>query len=255
MEASPTSPPPPPPPARPEKRIEIGRVLSEMFSLYGKNLAALLAVAVVIYVIAGVIQGFLRDEGGVVLVLIASVVGLIANALYTGFVVELVADVRADGRRDLTATELISSARHAIWPLIGAGILAGIGIAVGLILLIIPGLFLLTIWSVIAPAIVVERRGVIESFGRSHELVRGDAWNVFGVIVVVFLLVIAASIIAGAIGAEIGLAAVIILSILVAVLTAPIAALVASILFFDLGGGDRAPAATEPPAPPPAPAT
>jgi hypothetical protein len=158
--------------------------------------------------------------------------------------------VRADGRRDLTAGQLVSSARHAIWPLIAAGILAGIGIAIGFVLLIVPGLFLLTIWSVIAPAIVVERRGVFEAFGRSRELVRGEGWNVFGVIVVVFLIVIVGSIIAGAIGAAIGLGALIALSIVISVLTAPIAALVASILFFDLGGGDTAPLATEPQAPP-----
>ena len=57
-------------------------------------------------------------------------------------------------------------------------------------LLIVPGLFLLTIWAVTAPAIVVERRGAIEAFGRSHELVRGEGWTVFGAIVVAFLILI-----------------------------------------------------------------
>ena len=38
--------------------------------------------------------------------ILATIVGLIANALYTGFVVDLVADVRADGRRDMSAGQL-----------------------------------------------------------------------------------------------------------------------------------------------------
>ena len=59
--------------------------------------------------------------------------------------------------------------------LIVAGILAGLGIALGLVLLIVPGLFLLTIWSLIVPSIVVEGKSAGESFGRSRELVAGTA--------------------------------------------------------------------------------
>ena len=35
---------------------------------------------------------------------------------------------------------------------------------------------------------MLENRGVFESFGRSRELVRGHAWNVFGVLIITYLL-------------------------------------------------------------------
>ena len=54
--------------------------------------------------------------------------------------------------RDFTVGELLSSASPAILPLIGNGILFGIAVGIGLFLLIIPGLWLLTIWAVVAPA-------------------------------------------------------------------------------------------------------
>ena len=57
-----------------------------------------------------------------------------------------------------------------------------------MVLLIVPGLFLLTIWAVIVPAVVIDRTGVMGAFGRSRELVRGSGWQVFGVILVLFLL-------------------------------------------------------------------
>jgi hypothetical protein len=101
---------------------------------------------------------------------------------------------------------------------------------------------------------------VIEAFGRSRELVRGNGWNVFGVIVLAFLILIAVYIVASLIGAAIGDAGVVILSIIAGILAEPIVALVASVLFFDLGGGhdvQDSPAAmppTEPPPPPEAPA-
>jgi hypothetical protein len=66
--------------------------------------------------------------------------------------------------------------------LIASGVLAGLGIALGLLLLIIPGLFLLTRWFLIAPVIVLEGRSAGESFGRSWELVRGHGWDAFGLI-------------------------------------------------------------------------
>ncbi|HEY3190605.1 MAG TPA: hypothetical protein VGJ70_24150 [Solirubrobacteraceae bacterium] len=43
--------------------------------------------------------------------------------------------------------------------------------------------------------IVLERRGVFESFGRSRELVRGHGWSVFGTIILGILINIVASIV------------------------------------------------------------
>jgi hypothetical protein len=91
------------------------------------------------------------------------VVGIAAGTLYQGMVVNLVRDVQ-DARRDFSAGELLSSATPFILPLIGAGILAGLGIGIGLFLLLVPGLFLLTIWAVIAPVIVVEKSTVLAAF-------------------------------------------------------------------------------------------
>jgi hypothetical protein len=94
----------------------------------------------------------------------------------------------------------------------------------------------------------------MEAFGRSHDLVRGEGWNVFGAIVVVFLITIALSAVAFAIGGAIGgVGGLAIVSVIVATLTAPIGALVSAVLYFDLGGASTA-APVESAPPPPAPA-
>lgn len=90
------------------------------------------------------------------------------------------------------------------WPLVAVSILFGIGVGIGFVLLIVPGLILLVIWSVVAPVTVLERPGVFAAFGRSRELVRGNGWNVFGVIVLVFLAVAVLSIAAGLIASGLG---------------------------------------------------
>jgi hypothetical protein len=48
--------------------------------------------------------------------------------------------------------------------LIVAGLLAGIGIAIGLVFLIVPGLILLTWWCLIVPVVVLEGKQVGEAF-------------------------------------------------------------------------------------------
>jgi hypothetical protein len=179
--------------------------------------------------------------------LIGVLIALAASFLYTGYVVKLVQDVR-DGRRDFTVGELFSYAAPYVGTLVLNGILAGIAIAIGFVLIIVPGLILLTVWAVIAPSIVVENQGVFEAFGRSRELVRGQGWQVFGAIVLAFLIVFAVGVVASIIGASISDAGQVILQTIANVLTAPVAALVSSILFFDLGGGAGAPTGPEAPA-------
>lgn len=252
MEASPT-----PPPAPAARRIGAGDVISETFSVYRDNFGALFGSALAVFIVVGIIAGLIQTGDSFILALVASIVRLAGHALYTGFVVRLVHDVR-DGRRDETVGDLFEAAMPAILSLIVFGILFGIAVGIGFVFLIVPGLILLTFWSVGAPAIVIEGLNPIEAFGRSWRLVRGNAWSVFGALLLAFLIVLAIQFVISAIATSIGDLALVIGVVLGAALTAPIYSLAVSILYFDLGGGDRAaPAAaaqqgTPPPPPPPA---
>jgi hypothetical protein len=244
----------------PTKRIAVGEVVSETFSTYGQNFGALIGAAIVVFVIVGLAAGLLQTAGGLVMALLASIVQLIGYAVFTGFVVRLVQDVR-DGRRDQGVGDLFSSATGAILPLIVFAILWAIVVGIGFFLLIIPGLILVTFLCVGAPAIVVEREGPLGAFGRSWNLVRGDAWSVFASLLVILIIVLAIQFVLGAIATPISDGAIVVASIISSIITAPIFAIAVSVMFFDLGGGRGAaapaatePAPTEPPPPPPPPA-
>ena len=224
-------------------RVDIGKVLSETFSIYGAQAGVLLGAAAVVFLVVGIAAGLAAASGSLVLSLLAAILGIVASTLYGGFVVKLVDDVR-DGRRDDTVGDLFRSAAGVVGSLIGNGILKGIAVLIGLVLLIVPGLILLTIWAVTGPVIVVERKGVIDAFGRSRELVKGEGWTVFAVIVIVFVIKFVISQVAGAIGGDSD-AASIIFSTAGSIITAPITALASAVLYFDLVGG------SPPQAPPP----
>jgi hypothetical protein len=228
-------------------RIESGRVVGEALAIYRDQAVAVLGGALLVIGIGGAISGLLAVSGSIALAILGLVIQVAAGFLYTGYVVKLVQDVR-DGRRDHSIGELFSSAAPFVGTLFLNGIIAGIAIGIGFVLLIVPGLILLTIWAVVSPVIVVEGAGPIEAFGRSHELVRGDGWPVFGAIVIAFLIVLVASFVSAAIGDAIGDdAGHIIMGTIGDILAAPVLSLVASALFFDLGGGAGAPAPVEAP--------
>jgi len=228
-------------------------VLSEAWDLYKSHWQRLLAIAFVVYLAVALV--------GLVLVLVltwfgailAALVSLVATFWVQGALVKAVEDVR-DGRADLSLGETFDRVQPQLPAIIVAGILAAIGIFIGLLLLIIPGLVLLTWWILIIPVIVIEERSAGESFGRSRQLVRGYAWNVFGVIVLTILLFIAFRIVLGLV--LIPFADWIqsfVTELAVGTLATPFAAVAWTILYFRMRAAKEAPAAVEA-APPPEPA-
>src|SRR5262245_16292984 len=174
--------------------MTIGVVLDEAWTLFTKFFLNFFLIALVVFGVinllyALVVSAISDGNGGAValLGLIGVATAVVGTTWLQGAFVYAVQDAR-DGTFDSSIGEIFSRVSPFIGRLLVAGILAGLGIALGLILLIVPGLFLLTIWAVIAPVIVVEDRRAFESFGRSRELVRGHGWTVFGIVVVVALL-------------------------------------------------------------------
>jgi hypothetical protein len=213
-------------------KLSVGDTLREAFAIYRDQAGVLLPVAFWLFLGVAVLEGLLDDS---IALLALALVTVVLTFLYQGMVVGLVRDVQ-DGRRDSSIGELVRSVLPVLLPLIGAGLIAAIGILFGFLLLIVPGLYLLTIWAVTAPAIVVERRGVFDAFGRSRQLVRGNGWQVLGVMVVAVVIGLAADLLLT--GLAEGLADDPILEIvsyaLASTVTAPIEALVAAVLYFRL---------------------
>src|SRR6266700_1462296 len=162
-------------------------VLNEAWTAYRRHAAHFLTIAFFIYLVTAVLVALLTRYAGVVGLIVAAIIDLVAAFLVQASLVKAVQDVR-DGRVDLDFGETISAAVPYLLPVAAASILAGIGITIGLALIIVPGLILLTFWSLIVPSIVIGGAGPMQAFGESWRRVRGYAWPVFGTYVLVFLL-------------------------------------------------------------------
>jgi len=170
--------------------MTIGGILGEAWQLYTRFFMRFFVIAAIVFLIvnlANALIGVLLGSSSAIaalLALVSVVVSLVGTFWLQGALVYAVNDVR-DGKIDTTVGEVFERVRPDLGTLIGAGILAGLGIAFGLVLLIVPGLILLTWWCLIVPVIVLEGRGITESFSRSRALVRGHGWTVFGIVVIV----------------------------------------------------------------------
>jgi len=223
-------------------------VLGEAWGYYRRFAAHFLLIAFVIYVGAAIVAALLGLAGGIGLFL-GWIINLIAAFLVQAALVKAVQDVR-DGRVDLNLGETVSAVLPYLLPVAAASILAGIGISIGFILIIVPGLVLLTFWSLIVPSIVIGGEGVFGAFGKSWRTVRGYAWHVFGTYVLVFLILIVFNIVLGLVLLALPLAARNFISnVISGTLVAPFLALVVTLIYYrltavhearNLGGGDPA---------------
>jgi hypothetical protein len=171
-------------------------VFGEAWELYKAHWRHFFSIAFIVFAVLAVVGILLTALLGWLGLLVSALISLAGTFWLQGALIQAVSDVR-DGRADLSVSETFSQVYPRLGTIIVAGLLLGLAIAVGLLLLIVPGLYLMTIWIAVIPAIVLENRGIGESFGRSRELVRGYGWNVFGIIVLTILILLGVGITIG----------------------------------------------------------
>ncbi len=128
------------------------------------------------------------------------------------------------GQQPITVGEVWAATQ----PFIGSGVLLTIAVSllagVGMIFLVLPGLYLLIVFSITPAILVFEGQGVGESISRSFRLISGNWWATFGLLFVMSLIVSIMSMIftlpAGIVGGLFGAGVVKDISILTTVFTA-----------------------------------
>jgi cyanophycinase len=184
--------------------FRIGSILRRSWDIYIANFFLFLLIAVIIplphllfpedphrllaenqhLVFAGdpyrlIVEGLTRIAAGLgqlavsIIALIFSLVGP-AVILYCAFQALL--------GRDLIVGDAIRRGLSRFWSILGLGFLKYFGIAIGLLLFVVPGLMLWVRWSAALQACVVEGLGPVASLRRSAEFTTGHRWKIFGIL-------------------------------------------------------------------------
>jgi hypothetical protein len=170
-----------------EAKLSPRGTFREMWRVYRSHWRFLVPAAVVILlpqsIVDGVLEGFhvehirnLVDVATIGVALLTAMVNLMGQAVYSGLTAAAVVDWRAG--QPLPATwGLIRSL--PLGRLVVLDVVVTLGAAVGLVLLVIPGLIFLTYVAPSAPLMKLEHLGVRAAISRSIELVWGQARRVF----------------------------------------------------------------------------
>jgi hypothetical protein len=182
----------------------IGEILSTAFQLYRRHWGTLLGIAAVVVVPLTVLQyvfgHWVRIQGEVTrdqvvstsfwaagtASLLAALVGLLLYQVLTGAITRAIAAEVVGEDPSVEQSHRFGSAR--LGSILLVSVLVGLATVAGLIVFIIPGIYIGVRLAVSIQALVVEGRRGTEAMGRSWVVVGGHWWHAFGTLLVAALL-------------------------------------------------------------------
>lgn len=186
-----------------EARFEFGRVVGLTMGLIGRNFV-MFSVLALIFVGApqfGILylQSTAIGAGDVGLLGLITIGALIINVVMTYVLQGALTRASVD---DLSGAGVkfgaaLGDGLRFFFPLFILGILVSLGVFVGLLILIVPGIILAVRWCIAAPVTVIERDGPTHAMGRSAELTEGCRWAIFGLLVLYLVFAYAVQIVLG----------------------------------------------------------
>jgi hypothetical protein len=183
--------------------LGVGSIISESFSILFRHFFAVLILSLGPTLLSIVISGLLNgwnaalgvaeptapDSGFVIRAGIDTIVQLVLSGVTTALLVQMAYDAKL--QRPLRLGQYFGPALSAAIPIAILGLGAGILTMLGLIALIIPGIWIYAVFSMMPAAVVIEKVG-FGGLGRSASLTKEYRWPIVGAII---LLVIVAAII------------------------------------------------------------
>ncbi|WOB79436.1 hypothetical protein [Brevundimonas nasdae] len=173
--------------------FDLGRVIQRTFGAIKQNAAVFFGAAALLVGAPSILSAFGQsamlneDFGpGVLMMMVGVVLNFVGLYLLQGMVVK--AAVNGFNGKTTAFGDAFNVGVQNFLPLLGLAIVASMGMMLGFLLLIVPGIILSVMWSVGAPSVVVEKRGVFASLQRSRELTKGYRWQVFGLLVIYVIL-------------------------------------------------------------------
>lgn len=219
----------------------IGQILRDAVMLYARLPLMFIFLAAILVVPFEVVVALLNQRKGGLSAsteLVLLLVGLaLINPCVTALQAQALVSIGAGERPQIAA---VVRRGVAVLPVVAAAnIVAGIGIVVGFVCLVIPGVILAARWAVVAPVAALERTDWPTALRRAAQLARGNYWRILAILVLVTLLYELPSGVGGspkALGTTI-------IAIAAATILHSFVTLLVNLLYFDLRARETAPVA------------
>jgi hypothetical protein len=158
-----------------------------------------------------------------------ALVGPLVSALH----VHAVGEVREE--RDPRLASVARQGLKVLPVVAAAAIISSLGILLGTLLFVIPGVFLMLRWAVVAQAAAIEHEGWLPALQRSHQLTDGNYRHVLVFVIYVFLIALVPTYLIGlGFGHESTSAASFLVGLIAQVILTSFSALATALLYYDL---------------------
>lgn len=178
--------------------MSIGRVFERAFLAVRRNPGVTIGLVFLFGAFPGVALQLLVSsiDPSVLVMTVAgyALPGVIALFLLQWFVSQVIGSVvqgamvgpmlAEDQGRRASFGESLAAVLRSFVPLVGFGMLLGIGVEIGMTLLIVPGILIYLMWCVAPSALEAEREGMFMALNRSQELTEGSRWKIFAILLV-----------------------------------------------------------------------
>ena len=166
----------------PLRRLDIGKVLTDGLGVLAHNFGPLFLLALLLQGVPSAVAawGQVIGRGNPLGGMFAALGGLAQVVTVPMLTCALIYGcARGLDGRPASMEECLRAGTSKWLPMLGLMIVSGFLTAIGLILLIVPGVLLLLRWWVAGPVLVLEGRGIAEAMGRSAALTRDRRWSIF----------------------------------------------------------------------------
>lgn len=165
--------------------LSFAEILDRAFRVFRDHFSVLVGISAVLWLPYGAILAV--GSTSRVVFGIAELAFILLLPVMSVALTAAVANVYLD--RPITVGDAYRSIRVILTPIVGTYLLLYLLVILGVIALIIPGIYLGTCWSLAAPVMIVEHRFGMTALRRSRQLVTGAWWRTFGIFFVAFLIV------------------------------------------------------------------
>lgn len=155
-------------------------IVDAAFTLYRRDFQQYIMIGAIAYspmIVITLLTQSVTGTGQTLVVVGVSIIGLIIATIVGAAVTRMGADVYLGGHADVGRT--VSAVLPQVPMLIVGALITMLMVVPGLILLIVPGVYLATRLFAISQIIVLEKLGPVEAVTRSFALTKGRAGHVF----------------------------------------------------------------------------
>lgn len=188
--------------------LGVGKLVSSTFSIFFANIVKIIILGFIPTVLGLVISGLMNGwgvvlgtaepdflaPGGVLMFVLSMLVQMAIYGITIALLVLLAYDAKMGKSRPLG--DYFAPALFAAIPIAVLTIIATIVMSLGMIALIIPGLWVYAVFSVMAPAVLIDGVG-FGGLRRSAELTKGYRWPILGTLLIILVATFLISIVVG----------------------------------------------------------